>query len=230
QLEGRLAGPAAGAFLLRLVLYHVDERAIRAVRALGQDVGGDLDQVRLQPALVPLAKDGRQLRWVQSNRRTKQVVALCDQLDVGIFDAVVNHLHEVTCAVWSDVRAARNAIDLGRDRGQDLFDVLIGSTGSARHQARAAQRAFLPARHSHTEETESGSRRCGGTAARVVKQRVAAVDDDVAGLEKHRQRFDAFFYRLAGFDLDEIRSRRVDIVAELLQRSGGVELALRAMR
>src|SRR5713226_5813911 len=88
------------------------QRPIR-VRALGEDVGRDLDQIRLQPAFVPFAKDRGELGRSETERRAQQVVTLGDQLYVGVLDPVVHHLHEVPGAVRPDVRAARNAIDLG---------------------------------------------------------------------------------------------------------------------
>src|SRR5206468_10416741 len=103
ELERRLAGPATCAFLFRLVLDRVDERvrplpawALRAdatsprkrgreaVVVLGEDVGGDLDQVGLQAAVVPLAKDRGELVGRLAERVAHLVVAFRDTLYVWV--------------------------------------------------------------------------------------------------------------------------------------------------
>ena len=50
---------------------------------------------------------------------TDEVVGLGDDLHVGVFDAVVDHLHEVACAVVTDVGDAGLALGDGGDGLQD---------------------------------------------------------------------------------------------------------------
>ena len=63
---------------------------------------------------------------VEADAVAQQVVGLGDQLHVGVLDAVVDHLHVVARAVGADVGAARLAVDLGGDRGEDLLDLAVG--------------------------------------------------------------------------------------------------------
>jgi len=153
---------------------------------LGEHARGDLDEVGLQPALVPLAKDRRQLVGREVERVAQQVVGLCDELDVGVLDAVVHHLHEVPSPVGADVGAAGHAVDLGGDRGEHVLDALVGLTRAARHEARPVERTFLPARHTRADEAEAELLDRGGAPLRVLEEGVAAVDDGVA-LAQHLQ-------------------------------------------
>ncbi len=63
-----------------------------------------------------------------------------------------------------------------------------------------------------------------------MEQRVAAVDDGVARLEQSRQRIDALVHRRSCFDHQEDRAGRVEDLDELLERGGGLEVALPPVR
>jgi hypothetical protein len=80
---------------------------------VAQDVGGDLDQERLEIPFVPAGEDLRDLGRGSSGSLADQVVGLGDQLHVGVLDAVVDHLHVVAGAVGADVGAAGLTVHLG---------------------------------------------------------------------------------------------------------------------
>src|SRR5439155_860457 len=71
ELERGLARPPARTLLLSFVLDLIDERGPRAVIALGEYVGGDLDEVRLQLAFVPFTEDRGELVRVEAKRLTE---------------------------------------------------------------------------------------------------------------------------------------------------------------
>ena len=77
----------------------------------------------------------------------EQLIGLADELHIGVLDAVVHHFHEVPRAVRADVGAARRAVHLGRDRGQDRLDRGVRVARAARHDAGTEPRAFLAARY-----------------------------------------------------------------------------------
>src|SRR5690606_7482551 len=85
-----------------------------------------------------------------------EVVRLGDQLHVGVLDAVVDHLDEVTRAVGADVRDARLALGDGRDRAQDRAERLPRLGAAAGHDRRAAQRALLAAGDAGPDEVDAG--------------------------------------------------------------------------
>ena len=158
EVERVLHGPAAGALLLRLVEHDVDERRPRLGVDVLQDVGGDLDEERLEVARVPVGEDLPDLRGRGTQPLAQQVVRLGDELHVGVLDAVVHHLHEVAGAVGADVRAARHAVDLGRDLLEDRAERLVGLLGAAGHDRRAEQRALLAAGDARSRRSAGPSR------------------------------------------------------------------------
>src|SRR5690606_837563 len=105
----------------------VDERAAGGGVDVVEHVSGDLDQVRVQAPFVPLTEDRRDLGGLVSGDVAQQVVGLGDELHVGIFDAVVHHLDEMSGAVGADVGAAGRAVGgFGRDVFEDRTERCVG--------------------------------------------------------------------------------------------------------
>ena len=229
ELERVLRGPAAGALLLGLVEDHVDERLAGALVLLVEHGGGDLDQERVEVALVPLVEDLRDLRHLEPDAVAQQVVGLGDQLDVGVLDAVVDHLHVVARAVGADVGAARRAVDLGGDRGEDVLDVGVGLARAAGHDARPVQRALLAAGDADAEEAQAALGHRLVAALGVAEVRVAAVDDRVALVEQRRELLDHGVDRRAGLDHGHDRARALERLDELLRRAGAGDRPLGAV-
>ena len=113
----------------------------------------------------------------------QNVVGLADQLHVAVFDAVVDHLHVMARAVFADPVAAGRAVHLGGDALEDMFHVRPGRGRTAGHDARAMTRALLAAAHAGADVKQPLAFDIFRAAIGVFKQRVAAVNDDVAGLE-----------------------------------------------
>ena len=185
---------------------------------LSQDVAGDLDQERVEIALVPAGEDVRQLVRLDSEKVAQHEVGLGDQLHVGVLDAVVHHLHVVPGAVRSDVRSTALtapdrptrcctlerlsglAVDLGRDGRPDRFDRAPSFPASARHQGRTETGALLAAGHTRADEVQPLSGQVLFPADRVRPQAVAAVDENVGGVEHRPQLFDHGVHRRPGLD------------------------------
>ena len=88
---------------------------------------------------------------------------------------------------------------------------------------------FLAAGDAHADEAEPFAAQRLGAPRGVGEQRIAAVDDDVAGLEKRQELVDDVVDRLARLDHDDDRARlreRGDEVGETLGRD---EAALAAV-
>ncbi len=82
-----------------LVEDDVDERLAGLGVDLAQHLGGDLDEVALELARVPLGEDVGDLGGGLAGAAADEVVGLGDELHVGVLDAVVDHLDEVAGAV-----------------------------------------------------------------------------------------------------------------------------------
>ncbi len=190
---------------------------------------GDLDQEALKVALVPLGEDLRDLRGLQVEARAQQRVRLADQLHVGVLDAVVHHLDEVTSAVGSHVGAARHAVDLGGDLLEDRAQRRVRLRGSAGHDRRAEQRALLAAGHAGAHKVDAlvAELRLAAAGVRIVS--VARVDDDVALVEQRHQRVDHGVRGGARLHHDHDLARLLERGHEVLERLGADEVALVAV-
>src|SRR5215472_6965954 len=62
------------------------------ISSVCEDLGGDLDQVRVEAAFVPGAERLSDLLRMVTGGVPEQVVGLGDELHVGVLDAVVHHL------------------------------------------------------------------------------------------------------------------------------------------
>ena len=207
----------------------VDERLAGLLVDLMQHVGGDLDQVGLQLGLVPLLEHVADLGRRHTERATHQVVALGDELHVGVFDAVVHHLHEMASAVLADMRHARLTLGLRRDGLEDRLERLPGLLAAAGHHRGSEQGAFLAAGHAAADEVQSAGADRLLAADRIGEGRVAGVDDDVARLHQIGQLADHRVGRLARLDHDDRGARLLQRCHEFLHRLRGEELALAAM-
>ena len=180
---GRLLdGPSSGSLLAGLVQDLIDDE-VGAV-LLGEDRRGDLDQVRLEFAGIPLGEGRVQLLVAQAADVLEDVVGLGDQLHVAVLDSIVNHLDVVAGAALSDVGDARTGVRLRRHLLEDGLDALVGLARSAGHHGRTVAGALLAAghAHAHVEQTLLGQLRLA--TLRVGVHLVAAVDDEITGLEQ----------------------------------------------
>lgn len=113
-----MIGPNMCLYLASGVLDVLDQGRAISVLEL-EDVTGDLNQVRVELALVPLGKDVAKLVSSESESLLEDMVGLADHLHVTVLDSVVDHLDVVTSASLADPVAAGLAIDLGSNRLED---------------------------------------------------------------------------------------------------------------
>lgn len=120
EVEGGDRRPFTGALLAGRIANASDQR--RSVFALVlQNVGGDLDEERVELGLVPLLEHLAHLVVTQAEHLLHDVVGLTAQLHVAVLDAVVHHLHVVTGTIFADPIAARLAVRFGRDLLEDVL-------------------------------------------------------------------------------------------------------------
>ncbi len=170
---------------------------------MGEDLGGDLDQIRVQPPGVPAPEGLRDLRGGVPGHPAQQVVRLRDELHVRVLDAVVHHLHEVPGPVGTDVRGARGTVlRPGGDPLQHRAQGGVRLGGAARHDARAVQGALLAAGDARPDEVDTALAQLLLPATGVLEVGVAAVDDDVAVLQQGRELLDHRVRRFPGLHHD----------------------------
>jgi len=160
----------------------------------------------------------------------QQVIALGDQLHVGVLDAVVDHLDVMTGAVGADVGAARRPVDVGGDRLEDRLDrLVVGLTVAAGHDARPVQRALLTARDPDTEEVDPLLGQGGMAALRVSEVAVAAVDQDVPAAQVGGEVVDHGVGRVTCLDHAHQGPRRLERADPILGRLVAGDRALGAV-
>ncbi len=188
QLHGGDDRPLAGALLAGGVEDDVDHgRAV--VVGGGQDLGGDLDQVGLEAALVPAGEDLGHLGGSHPHGGQGDG-GLGEHLHVAVLDPVVDHLDVVPGPARADPVAAglvAARTRLRRDRLEHLLDVGPGVVGSAGHDRGAVAGALLAAGDPRTDIAEALLLESGEPATGVGVERVAPVDEDVAVVEERNQ-------------------------------------------
>ena len=154
--------------------------------------------------LFQVVEDFLELRVVQAADILEQIVRLGDELHVAVLDAVVNHLDEMPRPAVAAVGDAGHAVvGLGGDLLQDRLQVLVRFLVAAGHQAGAPQRAFFAAADAHAEKSNPRRPKLLLPPLGVGEMRVAAVDHDVARLEKRLELVNDHIHRLAGLDHDQ---------------------------
>ncbi len=148
-----------------------------------------------------------------------QVVALGDQLHVGVLDAVVDHLHVVAGSVGADVRAARRSVDTRGDRLENRRErPLVRFAVAAGHDARTVEGALLSAGDPNAEEVDPVPADLLVATLSVTEVRVAAVDQGVAVVEVGDELIDHRVGRRARLHHAHDHARAFECADELLDR------------
>ena len=196
---------------------------------VAEDVAGDLDEIAVEIALVPLGEDRVHLLVREAEAVLHDLVDFADELHVAVFDAVVDHLDEVARAAFADPLAAGLAgVGVRRDLLEDRLHGRPGLRRAARHDGRAEQRALLAAGDAGADVEEALVLDVLAAPDRVREVAVAAVDDDVARLEVREDLLDEVVDGLAGLDEHHHLAGALEVRAELLDAVAADELLARA--
>ncbi len=196
---------------------------------MGENLSGDVDEVGVELGVLPGAEDLGDLGNAEAADVAQQVIGLGDELHVGVLDAVVDHLDEVTGAVGPHVGAAGGAIDVGRDGLQHRPQALVGVRGATGHDRGTVECPLLTAGDAHTHEVKATLAQGLLAAPGVGVKRVSGVDDDVAGLHEGGELLDDRLGGGSGLDHDDGYTRGAQRGHEVLQVGRGHELALGAV-
>ena len=115
KLESSLDGPGARSLHSRLVADDVEEVCVGVTRILGtQYPRSDFDEVGIEVAMVPRLEGIGGLSIGQTGG-TQKGVRLANELHIGVLDAIMDHLDEVSGAVSTHPCAAGFTVDVGGD-------------------------------------------------------------------------------------------------------------------
>ena len=183
--------------------------------------------VAVQLGFFPVVEDGVHVVVVEAEAVFEDLVGFADELHVAVFDAVMHHFDEVPGAVFADPVAAGFAVfGFGGYRLQDGFDVRPGVGVAAGHDGRPVARAFFAAGDANAEVADALFAQGGNAAVGVGVVAVAAVDNDVAGLQIGQQLGDGLVYGISGAHHQHDDARFCKAVGEFLQAVGAADLCV----
>ena len=182
HFDGVADGPFAGALLAGFVEDEVHDGLAGLGVFAGEDAGGDFDEEAVEFAFVPVGEDLGEFFGGGVDGGFEDGVGFADELHVAVFDSVVCHFHVVASAVGAHVAAARFAFGDCGDLGVDGGEGGPAFFGAAGHDAGAFERAFFSAGDADAEEVDAFFLEVFFAALGVGPERVAAINDDVAGL------------------------------------------------
>ena len=123
----------------------------------------------------------------------------------------MHHFDVVTCAVFADpVAAGGSVFHLGGNGLEDIFDVRPCRGVAAGHDGGAVPRAVFAAGDAGPDKQDAFFGESLGAAVGVGKERVAAVNDDVARLEHWKDVVDHLVDGVAGFDHEHDAARPLE--------------------
>ena len=150
-----------------------------------------------------------------------KLVGLADELHVAVLDAVVDHFHKVARAVLAHpVTAGGAVLHLGADSLEDGLDGGPRRRGAAGHHGGAIQSALLSAGYAAANIEEALALHVFGAPDGVREMAVAAVDEDIAGLQDGQKLVYETVYRLSGLDHHHDLPGLLQIIRQLLQGAG----------
>src|SRR6185503_11476934 len=119
----------------------------------------------------------------------------------------MDHLYKMPRAARTNVGNARSIRNLRRDRLPDGTDLFVSLGLAAWHQARPPQRAFFAARRTRTDEKQTGCFQALLPRFGFFEMRIAAIDDDVARIEKRLNQINGPVDRRTGFNEENYFAR-----------------------
>ena len=198
QLQGFQTRPAPRTLLACRINDFIDNIAVRQVVFFRKNISGNTDEETLQFPLIP-SMEGfgnfpiRKLAYVFHKQ-----VRFGNQLHIRIFNTVMYHLYKMTGPVFTDISAARFAvIGFCRNSFVHVLYFRITFLMAAGHNSRTATSACFTARNTHTVKMDSLGLASIVTTARIFKERVAAVNDDISFFQQPVQRCQHAVYRCA---------------------------------
>ena len=191
---------------------------VPSVVLLGENVAGDLDEIGVEFALVPFGEDVVHLVGAHAEAVLHHVVGLADELHVAVFDAVVDHLHVMAGAAFADPIAARDV------PSSTLAAMPWKMSFTCGHAAGEPPGMMLgpcrapssPPRHAGADVEQALALDVFHAAIGVLEERIAAVDDDVAGFEMREELLDEFVHGLAGLDEHHDAARALQLADHFL--------------
>ena len=154
----------------------------------------------------------------QPQQLLHQLISFANQLHIAVFDAIVDHLHEMARSVLAHpVTAGSPILHLGANGLEDRLDGFPGGIAAAGHHTGTLQRAFLAAGYTGTYIQKALAFHISGTADGIREMAVAAVDEDITGFQIGDHCVDQLVHRTSCLDHHHDLPGPLQIVRQFLQ-------------
>ena len=170
QVERINRGPFSGSFLASGIQDLFHQWSVGSIIEK-ENISGDLDQIRVKYAFVPLVKDCTHFLRCESQSSFHHVIRLydgqpnprevdsshsyfADELHVTIFNSVVYHLDVMPSSFVTHPVAARLIVGFGSNGLENVLDVWPGFFISTWHQAGTVSSSFFSSRDSRSHEPD----------------------------------------------------------------------------
>ena len=151
--------------------------------------------------MVPVVENLGDGRVVIAADVFQQQIGFGNELHIGVFDAVVNHLDVVAGTVGTDIGAAGLAVRrFGGNGFINGLDFGVRFFIAAGHDSRAAAGSRFPAGNTHAVEVNPRFLAAFAATPGIAKVGIAAVDDDVSLIEAREELVDHAVDRRSGHD------------------------------
>lgn len=216
-VEGVNGSPLSGTLLSSSVEDLVDHGLSVSVLE-AENVTGNLDEERLEDALLPLGKDLGNLLSGETETTLEDVVGLSDELHVSVLDTVVDHLDVVAGTSLTDPVTAWLAVDLGSSLLEDVLDVGPSLGGSTGHERGSVTGTLLTTRNTRANVEDALGLELLAAADGVGVVRVTTVNDNVTLLHVGDKLVNKVVDSLSSLDEKDHTARLLELGAELLNR------------
>ena len=152
-----------------------------------------------------------------------KLIGFANQLHIAVFDAVVHHFDKMSGAVFAHPVATGFAgRRFGGDGLQNRFYMRPGFFIAAGHNRRSVTRAFFTAGNAGSYKTDAFLAQIPGAPFGIGIIGIAAIDNDVAGIQKRQQLIDKVINRFAGAHHQQDFARMIEHRHQFFQAVGSL--------
>mmetsp|Transcript_11405 Transcript_11405/g.15970 ORF Transcript_11405/g.15970 Transcript_11405/m.15970 type:complete len:304 (+) Transcript_11405:924-1835(+) len=191
--------PSTSTFHSSLIKNFVHNVILSVVCFLCHNCCRNFNEETFQISFVPVCKDFSELFIARSNKVLQQIISFGDELHISVLDTIVNHLHVVTSATWTNPSHTWSVINLSSAFTYNWLDALVSFLWSARHHGRPVASSFFTTRYAHPHVLYFLRLQFLRTANSIREPLISAVYDDIAFFHILDKSFDGQIYGLPCF-------------------------------
>ena len=206
-----------------------------------ENVGGDIDQERVEYTLIPFSEDVRDLVVGEIETMSKNFIGFSNQLHVTVFNAwailsmgiimigkssitVMDHFDVVTGTSFTNPVTTRLIKRFGSSGLENGLNCGPGKCRTTGHEGRTIAGAFLSSRNPGTNKQETLLLELLRPADRVRVVRVTAIDDDITLVKKGDELLNKGVNGITGLNKENNFAWLLQLCNELIDRVSTLNL------